>query len=855
MKSLPARLAPLRSPGFQAACAGAAALLLFALLDGRNYVAVDGALRCLEVYHRRELFFHGNNHLLYPANVLLWHRFLALFGWTASTPAEFLRLTQLMNAAAAAGCIAVFHRLIHLATGSWRAAIAGAACFALCRAFLLHATHSAEPMAGLLWSLLALLVLALQYPRGARGGLTAPLAAGALLALALATYQSTFLLTPAAAILCVVPAAGRSGGLDYRRSAARLLAAAAGGSAVLILVYGAAYSLQGIEGLGAKVEHFFTLNSPEVFGRPSLRKVALVPLGFAANLFPALPEGFSGIRSLLRSPPAFLLAASSSFILTSLTALGAVAVWRARRRLESRERLAVLSGVTGLATTALGPAVWDPVYDKLWLQPIAAWVFLAALVLARVPSPRRRAAWATATVAATAILAAVNLGLAVLEHLRPTPYLAEAQQIAERTAGRDLVVQEWDGVSVLYGAFWGWSPQRHRFDFPTTAIERGSRIRADLDRAVLEAWRRGGRVWFIGLLDLPSDRWEVFLGRVVGVPYEVLAPYRAGARPAGTLPYRQSSIHLFVWEGPPPDAAGSGTRGVPDEDTVELQDPSGIVVHERRLRGKEAVATFRHEADQLRQQRSAFIESNRGELHLESHRLLERCRSTGQSLELITLDIQLDVRPLGVPQKRIHGRARNRDGPGCRPPFGVGGSRRREHRAHLGDGRDADLEPSRLARQSGMDALPAVISPRACLQLFEDARDRLDRHDTPRVAQLPQTGRILSRVGSAVEHGVDPSFPQQLNAPEVMVAQGRIGNDLITHPAYGRTEQLFHACLSLSCPPRLKKRAGSISSAPRLQPGPTSGRAAPEPSPAPPPARRAGRATFFDRPAEARGGG
>lgn len=538
----------LRAPGVQALGAGAVSFLLFALLGGRDYMAVDGAVRCLEVFHRKVLFFHGNNHLLYPANVFFWNRFLTLFGPPAATPVEFLHRTQLLNALAAAGCVAVLHRLIRLATGSWRAALAGAAFFALCRAFLLHATHSAEPMAGLLWSLLAILVLALPYPRGR----IAPLAAGALLALALATYQSMFLLTPVAALLCAVPLAGQPGKLDLRRSAARLLAAAAGGLIVLALVYGTAYSLQGVEGTGAKLERFFTLSSPEVFGRPSLRKLALVPVGFAAGLFPALPEDFAGIRSILRSPSSLLLTAGSSLALMALTALGAVGFWRARRRLQGRERLAVLCGVTGLAATALGPALWDPVYDKLWLQPVAAWTFLAALALARLPAPRWRPAWTAAALAATAAIAAVNLARAVPAHLRPTPWLDEARQIAERTAPRDLVVHEWDSISVLYGTFWGWSPDRHRFDFPTTAVERGPGAREALDRAVLEAWQRGGRVWFIGVLDQPRDQWDVFLGNTVGVPYETLAPYRAGARPAGTLPYRKAPIQLFVWEGPPP---------------------------------------------------------------------------------------------------------------------------------------------------------------------------------------------------------------------------------------------------------------------------------------------------------------
>lgn len=525
------------SPAAQALLAGCVSFAVFALLRSRHYTAVDGAVRCLEVFHRRELFFHGNNHLLYPADVFWWHRLLGLFGVRAESPLEYLPLTQLLNALAAAGCVAALWRLVHLATGSWRAALGAVLLFGSARAFLLHATNAAEPMLGLFWSLLAVLVLASSLPERATWG---ALAAGALFALALATYQSMILLAPAAVVLCLA-----------RRPVRHLLALAAGGLGAAVLVYGLAYEAMGIAGSTAKVHAFFAIGgAPEVFGGPSLRKLALVPLGLAANLTRVLPADFAGLRSLLRSPLA-PVALALSLALVALTALGLVRLYKAWPGLAGRERLAFAAGLAGLAATAAGPAVWDPLYDKLWLQPLACWSFLAALATVRLFSP---GAWRWAASALAAMLA-LNLAAAVAAHRGTTPYLAEAQRVAEIAGPQDLVVHEWDEISVLYGTVWGWSRDRHRFDFPTEALQRRSRVRADLDQAVDAAFARGGKVYFVGLLDAPRTQWDVFLGPKAGIPYEILDPYRAGARVITAFPYRGAPVHLFLWQGPAPAGA------------------------------------------------------------------------------------------------------------------------------------------------------------------------------------------------------------------------------------------------------------------------------------------------------------
>ena len=50
---------------------GGVALLYVALRSG-DIFGVDGAHRCLHVYHHPGPLFHGSNHMLYPLYVLQW---------------------------------------------------------------------------------------------------------------------------------------------------------------------------------------------------------------------------------------------------------------------------------------------------------------------------------------------------------------------------------------------------------------------------------------------------------------------------------------------------------------------------------------------------------------------------------------------------------------------------------------------------------------------------------------------------------------------------------------------------------------------------------------------------------------
>ena len=63
---------------------------IFVVLKSTDFLAVDGGLRPLEIYHNQTFFLSGNEHLLYPLDVYLWSRLLQCFGFAARTPDRIL---------------------------------------------------------------------------------------------------------------------------------------------------------------------------------------------------------------------------------------------------------------------------------------------------------------------------------------------------------------------------------------------------------------------------------------------------------------------------------------------------------------------------------------------------------------------------------------------------------------------------------------------------------------------------------------------------------------------------------------------------------------------------------------------
>ena len=497
---------------------------LFLSLRTHQYLAVDGAIRCVEVYRRPELFFHQNNHLLYPANIYFWTSALDLLGLRARTPFEFIGHSQALNAVAAGGCLSVVYVLTWFATSSTGISLAITSAYGFSRAFLLHATNSAEPLVGLFYSALGILVVTESLRRDRNWPL---FIGGAVFGLAQASYQSMILIAPLAALFCfgwpIVDQ--KRGPLNARLIRSALLAS--GWFLAVCAIYGWAYCKSGPMTLPGMIHRFFELPGGSVYGSFGVGKLANLPFGLVSALLPALPPDYSGIRSLLREPHAgfwitcFLMALMWLCRLFWLLARPVMTKWRNINRSQALLLSALLSSLLIFAFPLI---YWDPLYDKLWLQPLGL-IALSFGVLYRFGSPHRRfGATAITSVAFIILEAGLNLLWAIPSHHNPQNGLAESAVVADIVKSEDFIVLNFDEVSSLYLALWG--SAGNTLLLPASE----PRVAADsITRAMKRTHEHGGSVYFLSVLDMTEKSWSDFLGRQIGIPYHSFDSYRSSS--------------------------------------------------------------------------------------------------------------------------------------------------------------------------------------------------------------------------------------------------------------------------------------------------------------------------------------
>ena len=490
---------------------------LFTVLRSHNLTAVDGAVRAFAVFHNSAPQFHGSSHMLYPIYILWWTRAAQSLGFSMADPFSFIGVAQAMNAFFAAACAAFLLTVLRsLGVSRW-VALSASIGWAFSRAVSLHATNSAEPMAGLFWSVAAFACVVYAC-RSSKVWLIPP--AGVLLAIAMATYQSMVLIAIACGLMMLLWKWRGEWQLGAALKAALLLTVPF--FAGLIVVYGTSYYVQHIPNLSAAM-HLF-LNSPdrEVWGGFTLAKAANIPTGLALSLFPCLPHDFGGLRVLVlhHGYPLAVLALTLAAVLGGY--LGLVRRFIQMSSHSWDERLAVVvSSYAAIITTFVLMCYWNPFYDKTWLQPL--WLlFLAAAIFA----DRIRFRYRTITHLAAALVGAiivVNVSIAVRDSRGPWPDVEEATRVKGFVGSHDLVVTDWNAVSTIYHTMW--APDR-TWDFVSESGVYHSATPDVLQTKIDETQRAGASVYFLGLLDLDRNAWTPVLTAKCGIPYEALDHYR-----------------------------------------------------------------------------------------------------------------------------------------------------------------------------------------------------------------------------------------------------------------------------------------------------------------------------------------
>ena len=267
-----------------------------------------------------------------------------------------------------------------------------------------------------------------------------------------------------------------------------------------------------------------------------LSSVLNLPVGFSNSLVPTLPADYQGIRWLLRNH-GFDLA--TLWLALILVVVGSWVGWTVRRlalvwgNLERHQHLALACCALVLAFDFGTLIFWDPLYDKLWLQPLAA-IFVAWSIIF---SAWRRLvrSWLMLIPEASLLTLLIVTGAteAFEANRSPTPCLPAAEELGGMLRPVDLLVSGWDPASLLYGTFWGMGAQE--FSLPSAAGQYGAGTSRLLSESIAATRKRGGEVYFLGVLDTPKSTWEPFLGEREHLRYESLEPLRRCASPVTKL--------------------------------------------------------------------------------------------------------------------------------------------------------------------------------------------------------------------------------------------------------------------------------------------------------------------------------
>ena len=539
------------------------ASVAYVTLRSYNFLAVDGALRALTVFQHQGPRLSSNEHMLFPIDILFWTRFLSFVGVSASNPVEFIRLAETMNALAAAACLSILYIFCEAVSQSRSLSILIVSCYGLSRAFLAHATNSAEPMLGLFWSLAATLLVVISLSRG-RSWLA--FVGGFLLLAAMATYQSMVLIGPALLIL-----------IWYwpRRHTERDRLAGGSVASILFLmgcvaglsIYGAAYYLSGTRTLDQMGRRFIHVAGAQTYAAFSPLKIAALPLGLTYALLPCLPIGGHGFRCL--SQPMYrswipvallcLITVSGAAILT------AVLLWKSRSVLSQMECLTAICCLAAAGLDLAALACWLPTYDKLWLQPLACLALISAIVArhlrgAAPVSATAKNAFSTFGMLFLCSLAASNYLRAVDQSVPPVPYLQQAESVARIVKRRDLLVIDWNSVGILYQ--YVWEARQNTFNVPTDATLYGTLVASRLAAEIAQTRRSGSRVYFLGVLDESWEEWLADNGPMRAMPYDVLVHYRERSKTVASFRSDRGAITLrLLRDDTVSDSADERNRG------------------------------------------------------------------------------------------------------------------------------------------------------------------------------------------------------------------------------------------------------------------------------------------------------
>jgi hypothetical protein len=296
------------------------------------------------------------------------------------------------------------------------------------------------------------------------------------------------------------------------------------------------------------------------YGGFKLTNLVAVWLGFAGSAFPALPDNFGGLRSLLAAGSSgyrlYALIVVLPLVLLLTIALFAALV-RSRHSLSGPARRLVALGLAVFLAALAASLTWDPYHPKLWTYSnVGLWLMIAGY-LAHLRAARRQGL-TTARVAPAEILVALGLFSIVSMNVArrvfesgPNPHEATARTIARR-------VNAIPGSLVLGGWEYGFDyltllvPEANQLSLPDLILEQRrdpDRVRVALNRALDMTWAHYGQILVLNQFNRTPAELDAFYARRLKFPAfaDWLENWRLHARPVWRDSATGNVLYSLPW--------------------------------------------------------------------------------------------------------------------------------------------------------------------------------------------------------------------------------------------------------------------------------------------------------------------
>lgn len=525
--------------------------LLYNIFNSNSYTVADGNMRCVEVFNAGKPYLHGNNHMLYPVNIYYFNKFLERFGIKSEDGFKYFRHSEIMNAVAGALSLGIVYLILSALTGSSLYSILGVLCLGFTKTFLECATNPNEAMVGFFFNVLSIWFFYLSI---SRNKIIYSCLSGAFLSYAIATYSA--MSSGAAVILVYIYKIflDKDNRVYYVKLTFFYLVSLFAG---IVIIYGISYNVflhitNFREGLKQFLRPYYIEEGRKtVWGTLYLKNFILIFYAFIQAIFQLpyyeLREAFLGEHknygvALVLVVPIMLTA--GTWIMLSDASLRLI---KAGRK---------YAGTTIFLIIFLAGAVSYPLYiqanhSKLWSQPIAVFVVLATWVFAtsfRIDIYRNNARRIKIFLSIFfIIMMAWNISNVLIpNHAGEKDLVTLASNFDDLIEKNSLVFIEWDRVGPIFGIFF--KGQRDTVSVPTLVMTMlKHRVVEYIDSEIEKAKGNNRQVYFIGLLNKPKYKWNLFFGKM-GISYESFQKYRDRTKLVASFDIKSERYFLYKYE-------------------------------------------------------------------------------------------------------------------------------------------------------------------------------------------------------------------------------------------------------------------------------------------------------------------